>query len=497
MSIIIENIKLYNPFNNRYLFFNYTILIIMLFMLAAGIGKNELVKAFSNNQWPFIHMFFLIISMYSLGTITTMVQVEILTKPISSCLPDQNKIAVTTLFLIGIFANLVYFIVFLLLPRPAGLKGVLYLLSIPAFGLLLFFLGSLLSFYMHIERQKGSVAFVVFMLCLIALGPLSAIHGFTFDFEYFLFYGSIPMLFFVMLFLFALWKRLLQPDMKRIFFARDLTLNLDFSPTKATQLQEVFMLKGLSEKVEKENRIDDIFFVRIKKLPYLNIKRSVVAGLYCILDRYCTLNGRFLRSSSLIKFLIPTILLILSGYIDSDEITGIEAFYRHFITCLIFSTPCFLVVGTLNPVLHNHLFPEGRFNHFCKSMIIWLAKPLIVIIWTSLVILVAWCLKELMPGFTLAGIYFQYNVPVLSLIVWQLVLILVMDIFGYYFENPCSLITMVLFVAILLVLYLFSFFTDNQIHRFISMVLAILLANGFFMERLARHWFRKDIGFLN
>lgn len=497
MSTLIANLKLYNPFNNRYLLFNYILLIILFFFFATKIDQHELTEAFNNNQFPLAHMFLFFVSMDLFGTITATIQMDILTKPFSSCLPDQTKTAARTLFLAGIIANLIYFFVFLLLPYPTGLKGILYLLSIPVLGFLLFFIGAFLSFYIQIERKKGLTALLANIIFLVILILISEQKSFTFDFEHFIFYSSIPLLFFVWLLLLAVWKRFLHPDFRRMLFSKDSTFNFDFSTTKATQLNERFRLRDLSTTVEKEKPIDNIFLKLIKSTPYFGIKRSVAAGIYCILDRYCTLNERFFLSSSLIKFIIPTLLLFLSGYITSAVMVRTEAFSRNIIILIILSIPCFLIIEIFSPVFHNQLLPEGRSKHFCSSIFIWLIKSLIILAWISLVILSAWGLRKYMPEFTWAGIDFEYNIPNFTIILWLLVLIPVMDLFMYYFEKPCNVLTMIFFLAILLGLSLFNSFTINPAYSFISMVLAILLANGFFIERLARHWLKKDIDLLN
>ena len=96
MSVIIANIKLYNPFNNRFLLVNYAILVIMNLFLLCSLGKPELTQAFENNQYPLYKMFFFFLSVYLFGTIVGCIQLDVLTKPYSSCLPNQKKAAART-----------------------------------------------------------------------------------------------------------------------------------------------------------------------------------------------------------------------------------------------------------------------------------------------------------------------------------------------------------------------------------------------------------------
>ncbi|MBN1905388.1 MAG: hypothetical protein JW927_09845 [Deltaproteobacteria bacterium] len=114
-----------------------------------------------------------------------------------------------------------------------------------------------------------------------------------------------------------------------------------------------------------------------------------------------------------------------------------------------------------------------------------------------MVILIAKVFKDYIPGFTIAGVSFNYTAPGFSMILWALVIIPVMDIFMFNFEKPCSFMTMLIFLAVLLALSLYCVFGVNPFYASSAMALAIVISNGFFIERLWRYWFKKDIELLD
>ncbi|MFC1838999.1 hypothetical protein ACFL1N_05410 [Thermodesulfobacteriota bacterium] len=317
---------------------------------------------------------------------------------------------------------------------------------------------------------------------------------FIFSVDYFIFYSSIPLVFFTILLLFAVWKMLSHPDLKRMLFLKD--LNFTFTPeggfSNAIQLNEMLKLRLLSDRIEKESTIENLFYKVIKGLPYLNISRSIAGRLYSMLDRYYTLNERYFRTSFLIKIIITTLLIFSTGYyLTPGNFGGVPA--SDITTLLILVILCMMVCSVLTPVSHNHLLPKGRSDQFLSSIIVWLIHPMAAIIWTLVIIILSWVMGNHMPDFTLAGFHFKYHPLESSLIIWPLVIVPVLDTFWYCTENLLSVIIMILFIAILITLSIFSLLTVHIEYRIILIAISILLANGFFINRLRRYWFRKDI----
>ena len=491
MSILHANLKLYYPVKNIYFFLNSVYqFFALLGILVIWWGKKQSAM---DNQYSLIYLIPLSISMFMLGTMTAGIQLDVLTKPFSSCLPNHNKIPSRIIFLIGIIANLFYGFIYLLLPHPAGLKGILYFITIFAIGLSIYFFTAFWAFYIQNERQKGLTFICCIILFFVLLSILSGLNVLIFSFDYFILYSSMPLAFFLLLLMFALWKMLTHPDLKRIYFSKDYPMiNDQDSYTTATLLNEKLLLSRMSEKAEKESPIERFFLKFIERLPILNIRRSIAGRLYCMLERYYAFNERYFRTSLSIKIILTTLLLFFTGYqLTPGNFGGVPA--SDITHVLILVIPCIAIHSIFTPVSHNQLLPIGRHDQFWSSIIVWLLQPILAILWIFILIILSWILGNHIPGITLAGFYFTYHSLELSLILWPLVIIPVLNTFWYYFENLRNAIVMILLLLILFALSLFSLLTTHFEYRIILIALSILLANGFFINRLSRYWFRKDL----
>ena len=216
MSILTENIKLYNPLNNGFLLYNCIILIALFLIipLSAGDVQMKMAKNLADNNMPFLPIMFLFMSMFYLGAMIAIIQAEVMTKPFTSCLPALHKISAKVVLLSGLIANLIYLIVFIYLPAPTGIKGILYFMSIFACGLLFYFIAAYFTFYIQFKRERAFLALFItgFLLCLISVMVTLEI---TYSLDSLLLYISIPILLLSIWSLYALLKMLANPDFKR------------------------------------------------------------------------------------------------------------------------------------------------------------------------------------------------------------------------------------------------------------------------------------------
>ncbi len=508
MSILTENIKLYNPLNNRFMQFNSCILVILfLFIfLSAGDYQNKMPEALSGNNQPFFPiMFYLFLSMFYFGAMIAIIQAEVMTKPFASCLPSLHRISAMVVLLSGLIANLIYLAVFIYLPAPTSINGLLYYTSIFACGLLFYFMAAYFTLYVQFKRERAFLAIFTtfFLVCLISVMTVLEI---TYSLDSLLLYISIPILLLCIWSLYALLKMIVNPDFKRSLILNPNLFNLSFSAHTTAQIREIYTLRKLSSSEEKESPISRLLLSRLENQIFLSINKSIIARIYSVLDRYYTINKKYLSIRLTIYIIIISIFLCLTGYQISpmgyEKSHEFMIFYFTkiiplFCILIVLLFPCSFIVLALNPEKNNHLFPEGRSEHFCSSLIICLLKPVIVVAWMSLAILTANAIKDYIPGFTLAEISFNYVGPDFSLILWALIIIPAMNIFIYYDEKPCSLITLLVFLAVLLALSLYSIFGLNPFYASIAMALAIVISNGFFIDRLWRYWFKKDIELLD
>ena len=158
---------------------------------------------------------------------------------------------------------------------------------------------------------------------------------------------------------------------------------------------------------------------------------------------------------------------------------------------------CRKIILMYKPMSRELLFPIGRAKQFRINLVLWIIKPLTMMLWFLFIILASHNLNNYMPDFTLFGYNFIYTPLVVSLIFWPAVIIPVIDIFLSFSKPPCSLPTMVCFIITLVVLAGFFFVHNDLKTQIISMTLMIVISNVFYLILLSRYWFKKDIGFHN
>jgi hypothetical protein len=257
-------------------------------------------------------------------------------------------------------------------------------------------------------------------------------------------------------------------------------------------LNAALLMSSLSERVENEGLIERLFLKLMRKIPFLDIKRSVAGKIYCTLDQYYTLNKGFFKTSLSGIIIVATLLLFLAGYhLTPGNFGGVPA--SDIVQILFLIMLCMMVFSMFSPASHNQLLPTGRSDQFWSSMTVLITQSMIVIAWTFIIIFLSWIMKDYIPDIQPAGFYFTYHPLELSLILWPLVIVPVLNSFWYCFDNLTSAIKMILLIAILITMSIFSLLTAHIEYRIILTGLLIFIANGFFIHRLKRHWLRKDI----
>lgn len=117
MSSLGANFKLYLPFqknrfiNNVYLFQFALFLFTFLFPGT----KSRMIEAIQLGSYPFNPMLPFFASMFLLGFMVAAIQIDILVKPVSYCMPDHDKASRRITFLVGITGSILYFLLFILL----------------------------------------------------------------------------------------------------------------------------------------------------------------------------------------------------------------------------------------------------------------------------------------------------------------------------------------------------------------------------------------------
>ncbi len=506
MTVITENIKTHNPFRNRITGFQAFTQMMFPFILLNSFCRNAMEKAIEANLFPGIVVLFFI-SMFLLSSMVAVTQLELLSKPFSSCLPNQGKVQKNIYLLSESAAVLLYGIILFVLPHPSGFTGILYFVSNLSIGILLFTFGSFATFYIQKNREKGIWLFitpVIIMAAGLFLGCLDIIP-FAMRLDKFLYYFTAPLFVLTVFAIFYLNRYMTGYDFTKGLALKNFSMPNQGSTVSSMEATDKFIMDRLSDNAEeKETAIDRIFTKINKKYPQPSIIKSAAGKLYCVLDRYLTINKRQTAPVLLFKLIILSALPLLTGYqVNLFDVSYAAAEIANFLKAMLNMIIIFMAMlmfsitisTVLRPFNHNQLFPEGRLQRFCSTIIPWLIKQSVIASWVFLIIFSSHFFAGIMPVIDFSNLELQYNVPDFSVVLYTLVIVPVFDLFMFYYEKPCSVIAMIIYLLSLAVLSFYSLLNAGTAAGHLALILAVLISNGFFIERLAVHTLKKDINF--
>ena len=170
MSPLGTNLKLYLPFQkNRFVNNLYLIQIVLLSIFYfPPETKVQMIKAVQHGIYPFTPMLPFFISMAMLGFMVAALQIDILVKPVSSCIPGlENNFFKTALFT-GIAGSMLYFLLFLLLPLPnTGFMYTIFAFLVSCSGLAFYFTAFLISYKMKQHDPNTQLIYVLFLVPIL------------------------------------------------------------------------------------------------------------------------------------------------------------------------------------------------------------------------------------------------------------------------------------------------------------------------------------------
>jgi hypothetical protein len=431
--------------------------------------------------------------MMVLGTSIARVQLEILTKPFSYCIPDQHKGINKVIFLIGIPLDLLYCALLFFIVKPTGLIGINFFLMAFSLGLIVFLIALWYPFNIKNEHKKYIMCLCIIIMFFIVSRTRYIMTIFIFSFQDFISYSTLPIIVATIFLSFALYRFFANNNFKKKYLSGKNTISFEpIDPRFREQANEALSLSRLSEKVEKDNLFKCLFFKKIQYLNHLSKMRSIISNLFCQIDRYITLHEKYLSIWLLSGFTFPSLALLLLGYDMRDFFDGsYEYLVGFFIICL----PCYLITSILAPVFNNHLLTQGRTEQFINNVTILIIQLLVSILWFLFIILLSNIIGGNMPVITLSGIRMPYKTIEISFIFWPMVIIPLFDIFKYNSKNPdigWIMLGLFFILGILGIVIIVASLIDKLV-AFIFIFICIMFANGVFINMLRNRCIKKDI----
>ncbi len=499
MSSLSANLKLYLPFQNKFVTGLYLLQALWVTLLFADMQiRINMSEVIQSGQYPYTPIVPFFYSMFIFGIIASSVQYGILLKPVSGLLPHHATVRIKTITYYGAGASLLFLITFIILPgQPVDFKYIIYALLLSISGLPFYFGAVYLNFNLS-NLLKSSLLllfyFILIFLFIFLFISFLLMEHFRFSFSQFIFYFFMPLFISLIMFAALALRTLKDPD-----------LNRKHSNVSIFQTFEDFTL-GIFGKIEFtddknwESLPGKYLMKKLISSPYMGIIKPVMGMLYHVTEFLYYSNGQSLGNISLpVLFTLITLVQLLTGY--SAEGFNISGSLHTILTSAPVFLMCLVSGIYFNQYDNNILLPVGRKNNFRSGYLAWLTKPVLLEGWIIPVFLLSWILKSFMPDLTIFGIGLKYRPVGVFPILLPLVLIPVYDIFIDIAKIKSFML--VLFIAgVFAGAYgahlVFSYYTNapagnREYPLLLIALITVIISNAAFIIRLRQRWLKSDI----
>lgn len=496
MTILGTNLKIYMPFQKQSL--GYKFIMILNLCLYSILCLPAIIREKNIQEFPFFIIIIFSLSVFMLGQMTAMMQINILTRPMSYCLPGYDKIVHKVIFGIGIAISLLYTLPMMLFPVPAELRYYIPVIG-PAIILAIYLISVCITFYMQEEKPSRFILYGIFILGTMFWVSLILQSDFNISFKELFFYCLIPLLFSGIFSAAAAWKMLHDPEIKRKVLNKGESLMVTFfnRPLNLTRFEEYVSSKHMSSTEKYNDKEEDacsrksFYLDKMKQQPYFSLKRSFPGAIYCMLSPFSGNSRSKINIIILLQVLLPMSLLFLSGYQDMWSVRFQSRIPLNMLQLIVLIINCIFIGIILRQPYHNLLLPVNRSGNYIIYFLLWLIKPAIPAGLFSIVIAVSGLIGNSMPEITFMNHRLVYHSIGTEIIVWPLVIIPVVSII---FSSTSSFGNMMAgtLISSITVGALFGLSAARAIDYSWVMIILVSLSNIFFLWKLTRYWFYKD-----
>jgi hypothetical protein len=489
MSILGANLKLYIPFQKQPLMVQVCLVLELLFItvfLVVTLSQNLMANLFQCNQFSFYWLLITFMFIFIIGQMIAMIQLDVLSKPFSFCLPSHHKVPQRIFLISAIITIIVFSFATIIMFRSSTLKYSM-LIMVPFFVVTAYSLATCFTF----NFLYGTFSNLVFKFLLIPFFIMIFFKmNLMISFNDLIIYSSIPLIIAAILLLTAVLNTLGDPNLNRKCFERNLNLIIDPNADLLDQLQTIKTRHSqrMSDTTENDNNAADTFLRTMNKHQFFSMYHSLMGRLYYTFSRYYVLNMR----EAVIKIFFAAFILFISGYLGSNNT---KAYYDISISPfpIVALIPiCMMVSGFFTSSNQKMLLPLGRTRQFLISVLLCIIKYTAVAFFVSMVIAISWTVQDYMPNLTFNSYKLVYNHPGTYTILWTLIIMPVMDLIFDRVEVPYHLITMILLTSTLFIFSFVAFVSNNITVNSVFIIFMSLITNGLFISLLTRHWLRRD-----
>jgi hypothetical protein len=488
-SILKENLKLYNIFNNRGLLFYYLMAINFLVYFLPTIHAAE---ASPSSTYPIRPMLFYFFIMYIIGQAVVLPQLNLLIKPQFMCLPDSQKIMKRIILMTGLMVMLSSVLIVIPFNNPVSTICLLRIITAPLLGLPFFLLAICLSLYLRADAPNSRLIIYglhILVIVTIIAGLMSG--NLTLSLRDLFVYWIIPLSISSVALIIALDKILGEFDIIRKYH------NGVYIPWFATVLNRDNHPDIVSKKVEshkaKENIAEKYFLKWMKQQHFLSLTRSILGMIYQMVEQKIDFESRG-KYSLLKKIIISTAILFLTGYfpVNIQILKHINIFFIAQLYILLM--PCLVANGIFITTFHELLLPKGRSEHFIINITIASLKLATGIIFIFFIIALSWALEGIMPEITMSGKHYIYAPLSAGLLLWTIVILSTINFFSFYIRKTKSKNSYTYLVLTLTFLVFVVFFIiSTPIINLWVVILIFLLITILDIIQHALYWSKRDL----
>jgi hypothetical protein len=345
-----------------------------------------------------MYILLIIFMMLFVGNIFASVQIEVLNKPLSYCLPGHRKINRQFLFLVGIIVSLLYSLPIFLYPGRDFEQLTIMVMSA--------FFASLTIYCLSVWSSFLSVRANI----MVAFFPLTLFAGMFFRLDKVLWDMLVyyPAIFIIsgILSSILVWKQLGNDGIARRFCTKPI---IGFGSAWDINKMQKLVQARLAEKGDKIFRtapaVEQFFLGRMMQCKALSIGRYIWGSLYKTL-------GPALSAGQTILFqiMIFALLMCFMGYMEGYAKSSTSASF------MLFFLPCMMTIFVQLPFYSSQLIAGGRKERFYSTMTVIAAIILIVTVVIAMLTALAQPLEKVLPEITLRGQQFSFKAPEIRLL---------------------------------------------------------------------------------
>lgn len=497
MSMLIENLKLYIPFQKQPIVYKLLLFLLLFFFILIFVAIriiNILPEFIEINNFRFlifiIFSYFLALS----GVLVQMLQMDILSKPFSFCLPGHHKVLRKTVFTFALIFGLIFTVSIFLLPLGESPKHYM-LIMVPGMVLSFYLLSICDAFYSLSKKQSNFICIGFILICFFLLGSFVSSIFVELTFNDIFWLWSIPLFISGVFLLMAVWKILGDPDLKRKAFEKHSKSMTDPStnPFDMEYLNKTFSSRRWHKDTEKDSNESEFFLKTMKKQLFFGMKHSLTGLIYLAVSQYCSLKKHVFGVYLLIKFILWTSILFVTGYLVSDEGHVYDIIVTPVTVFALMLSSGMIIEVFISPA-HKLLLPEGRARQFRARLILWLIRSLLLVCWASMVIAASLFIQYYIPEIEIAGYNFSYTNYLPAIVFFPLMITPIIELISCTKKTPRIFIISILLCAIQIIL-LSLFFTSLAKNIEVQIVIISLMlpfTSGFYLLLMHRYWFRLD-----